>query len=138
MNRVTAELNIYLWRDEILIYKLWQQIIKLVFRKYLVRVINENYDRSVKEILSEPTRRNPHTRVSSSIRLSPARGGNKTLSTQLYSTRLTRQEERKDSKDMQGYLVCGFIASAGSITKRASLYLIFISSCISSLTNHSM
>ena len=28
------------------------------------------------------------------------------LSTQLYSTRLTRQEERKDSKDMQGYLAC--------------------------------
>ena len=40
-----------------------------------------------------------------------------TLSTQLYSTRLTRQEKRIDSEDMQGYLACGFIASAGSITK---------------------
>ena len=27
-----------------------------------MRVINKDYDRSVKEILSEPTRRNPHTR----------------------------------------------------------------------------
>ena len=38
-----------------------------------------------------------------------------TLSTQLYSARLTYQEERKDSKDMQGYLACGFIASAGAL-----------------------
>ena len=87
----------------------------------MVRVINKNYDHSVKEILSEPTRRNPHTKVSSSIHLSPATEGNKTLSTQLYLTRLARQEERKDSKDMQGYLACGFIAFAGSITKCASL-----------------
>ena len=42
-----------------------------------MRVINKNYDRSVKEILSEPTRRNPHTKVSSSVHLSPAIGGNK-------------------------------------------------------------
>ena len=40
-----------------------------------------------------------------------------TLSTQLYSTRLTHQGERKDSKDMQGYLACGFIASAGALLK---------------------
>ena len=91
---------------------------KLPFiRKYLVRVINKNYDRSVKKILSEPTRRNPHTKVSLSIHLSLATGGNKTLSTQLYSARLTRQEKRKDSKDMQGYLACGFIASAGALLK---------------------
>ena len=38
-----------------------------------------------------------------------------TLSTQLYPTRLTCQEERIDSKDMQGYLACGFIASAGAL-----------------------
>ena len=61
-----------------------------------------------------------------------------TLSTQLYSARLTRQEKRKDSKDMQGYLACGFIASTGSITKRASLYSISLAVIISSLTNHSM
>ena len=80
-----------------------------------MRVINKNYDRRVKEILSESTRRNPHTRVSFSIHLSPATGGNKTLSTQLYSARLTRLEERKDSKDMQGYLAGGFIASTGAL-----------------------
>ena len=38
-----------------------------------------------------------------------------TLSTQLYSARLTHQEERKDSKDMQGYLACGFIVSVGAL-----------------------
>ena len=38
-----------------------------------------------------------------------------TLNTQLYSTRLTRQEERIDSKDTQGYLACGFIASTGAL-----------------------
>ena len=32
-----------------------------------------------------------------------------TLNTQLYSARLTRREERKDSKDMQGYLACGLL-----------------------------
>ena len=39
---------------------------------------------------------------------------------------------------MQGYLAYGFIAFAGSITKRASLYSIFINSRIGSLTNHSI
>ena len=32
-----------------------------------------------------------------------------TLSTQLYSARLTHQEERKDFKDMQGYLAYGLL-----------------------------
>ena len=86
-------------------------------KKYLVRVINKNYDRSVNEILSEPTRRNPHTKVSSSLHLSPATGGNKTLSTQLYSARLTRHEEKKGSKDMQSYLTCRFIASTGALLR---------------------
>ena len=90
MIRVTAEINIYSWHDEALINKLGQQIIKLSFIKKLVRVINKNYDHSVKEILSEPVRRNPHTKISSSLHLSPAMGGNKTLSTQLYSARLTQ------------------------------------------------
>ena len=76
-----------------------------------MRVINKNYDRSVKKIISEPTERNLHTKVSSSIHVSLATRENKTLSTQLYSARLTRQEKRKDSKDMQGYLTCEFIAS---------------------------
>ena len=90
-----------------------------------MRVVNRDYDRNVKEILSGPTRRNPHTRVSSSIRLSPVIGENKTLSTQLYSARLIRQEERKDSKDMQGYLACGFIASVGALLKVRS-YIRFL------------
>ena len=52
--RVTAEINIYSWHDEELIYKLCQQIIKLLFIKKLVRVINKNYDRSVKESSLSP------------------------------------------------------------------------------------
>ena len=32
-----------------------------------------------------------------------------TLSTQLYSARLTRQEKKKDFKDMQDYLTCGLL-----------------------------
>ena len=101
-----------------------------------MRVINKDYDRSVKEILSEPTRRNPHTKVSSSLHLSPTTKGNKTLITQLYLARLTQQEERKDSKDMQGFLACGFIASAGALLNvRTYIRLAVI---ISSLTNHSM
>ena len=59
-----------------------------------------------------------HTRVSSSIHLE------QTLSTQLYSARLNRQEERKDSKDMQGYLACGFIASVGALLN-VHLYIQF-------------
>ena len=80
-----------------------------------MRVINKNYDRSVKEIFFEPTRRNPYTRVSYSIHLSPATGENKTLSTQLYSARLTQQEE---NKRLQGYArLSGFwvIASAEAL-----------------------
>ena len=130
MIRISAEINTYSWKDEALIYKLWQQVIILSF----VKTFSESYKSKLwsrrKGILSEPTRRNPHTRVSSSIHLSPATGVNKTLSTQLYSARLTQQEKRKDSKDMQGYLACGFIAFAGSITKRVSLYSIFISSAL--------
>ena len=72
--RITAEIKSYSWHDEALINKLGQQIIKLSFIKHLMRVINKNYDRGVKEILSEPSRRNPHTRVNSSIHLSPATG----------------------------------------------------------------
>ena len=73
--KTTAEINRYSWHNEALVYKLWQQIINLSFIKHLVRVVNKNYYRSVKEILSEPTRRNPHTKVSSRLHLSPATGG---------------------------------------------------------------
>ena len=105
--------------------------------KTLSEGYKQHYYRSAKGILSKPTRRFPHTKVIYHLSITCNRG-NKTLSTQLYSARLTRQEERKDSNDMQGYLTCEFIAFAGSITKCASLHSIFINSRIVSLTNHSM
>jgi hypothetical protein len=40
-----------------------------------------------------------------------------TLSTQLYSAKLTRQKERKDSKDMQGYLACGLLQLQEALLK---------------------
>ena len=95
-----------------------------------MRVINKDYDHSVKESSLNPPG-GIHTQESalaSACHLQ--QGENKTLGTQLYSARLTRQEKRKDSKDMQGYLACGFIASAGSITKCVSLYSIFIISAL--------
>ena len=100
-----------------------------------MRVINNNYDRGVKESsLSLPG--DIHTQGSAlASTYHMQQEENKTLSTQLYLARLTRQEERKDSKDMQGYLACGFIAFVGSITKRVSLYSIFINGRIGSLTN---
>ena len=82
-----------------------------------MRVINKNYDHSVKKILSSPSG-GIHTQelaLASTYHLQ--QGGNKTVSTQLYSARLTRQEERKDSKDMQCYLAYGFIASIGALLK---------------------
>jgi hypothetical protein len=93
-------------------------------KTFLVRVINQLYIRNVKEILTEPTRRFPHTSVSLSAPVTCNRV-EQTLSTQLYSARLTRQKKR-----LQGYArLSGLwvIATAGSITKGASLYSIFIS-----------
>jgi hypothetical protein len=52
----------------------------------------------VKKIFAEPTRRFPHSSVSLSAPVTCNRV-EQTLSTQLYSARLTRQEKRKDSKD---------------------------------------
>ena len=87
----------------------------------------QHYDRSAKGILSKPTRRFPHTRV---VQHPPVtyNEGNKTLSTRLYSARLTQQEE---NKRLQGYarliwLVGYYIY--GSITKTCVLILNFISS----------
>jgi hypothetical protein len=39
---------------------------------------------------------------------------------------------------VQGFLACGFIASAKNITKGASLFFFLLAVIISSLTNHSM
>ena len=80
-----------------------------------MRVINKHYDHSVKESSLRPPW-GIHTQepaLTSTYHLQ--QGGNKIISIQLYSVRLTRQEERKDSKDMQGYLACGFIASVGAL-----------------------
>ena len=83
------------------------------------------YDRSMKGILSEPTRRFPHTKVIYHPSITCYRG-NKTLNTRLYMARLTRQKKVKDSKDMQGYLACWLIALAGRITNSASLCSMFL------------
>ena len=79
-----------------------------------MRVINKDYDCSVMEsFLSLPGR--IHTQESALASTCHLQQGNKTLSTQLYSARLTRQEERKGSKDMQGYFACGFNTSVGAL-----------------------
>ena len=81
-----------------------------------MKVLIKLYVRNVKEILTEPTRRFAHTRPAPHVPVTCNRV-EQTLSTQLYSARLTRQEERIDSKDMQGYLACGFVASVGALLK---------------------
>ena len=101
--------------------------------KPLVMVINRHYGRSVKGILSEPTRRFRHTRVSSMYPPITCNRGNKTLNTRLYSARLTDMRKIR----LQGYArLSGLwvIASAGSITKCVSLYSISLAVIISSLT----
>ena len=50
-----------------------------------------------------------HTQVPAPHVLFTCNRVEQTLSTQLYSARLTRQEERKDPKDMQGYLALGLL-----------------------------
>ena len=90
----------------------------------------------MKGILSELTRRFPHTRVSSTYPSITYNRGNKTLSTRLYSARLTRQKENKRPKGYERLSSLWVIASIGSITKRASLYSISLAVIISSLTNH--
>jgi hypothetical protein len=60
-----------------------------------------------------------------------------TLSTQLNSARLTRQKERKDSKDMQGSLPCGLLQLQEELLK-VHRYIQFLLAIVSSsLTNHS-
>jgi hypothetical protein len=54
-----------------------------------------------------------------------------------YSARLARQKERKDSKDMQGYLACGLLQLQEALLK-VHPYIKFLLAVISSsLTNHS-
>ena len=56
-----------------------------------------------------------HTQVSAPHVLITYNRVEQTLSIQLYSTRLTHQEERKDFKDMQGYLACGLLHLQGAL-----------------------
>jgi hypothetical protein len=60
-----------------------------------------------------------------------------TLSTQLYSARLTRQKKRKDSKDMQGCLACGLLQLQEALLKVHPYIQILLVVISSALTNHS-
>jgi hypothetical protein len=71
-----------------------------------METLNKTLCPHVKKILADPTRRFSHTWLALSTHVTCNRV-EQTLSTQLYSARLTHQEERKDSKDMQGYITCG-------------------------------
>jgi hypothetical protein len=97
------------------------------YKTFLVRVINQLYIRNVKEILTEPTRRFPHTRVifKNTCHLQQGRTNPE------YSIVLRKTYPSEGKKRLQGYArLSGLwvIATAGSITKGASLYLTFISS----------
>ena len=86
----------------------------------------KNYDRRVKESSLSPPG-GIHTQVSTLASAYHLQQGE----IKLWVLNCTQQDlpnrrKRKDSKDMQGYLACGFIASAGSITKCVSLYSIFL------------
>ena len=80
-----------------------------------MEVSNKLYVRNVlrKSSLSPPG--GFHTQVSAPYVPITCNRVEQILSTQLYSTRLTCQEKRKDSKDMQGYLAYGFIASVEAL-----------------------
>jgi hypothetical protein len=60
-----------------------------------------------------------------------------TLSTQWYSVRLIRQEERKDSNDMQGYLACGLLQLQETLLKVHPYNQFLLVVISSSLTSHS-
>jgi hypothetical protein len=96
-------------------------------KTFLVRVINQLYIRNVREILTEPTRRFPHIKVSfkNTCHLQQGRTNPE------YSIVLCKTYPSEEKKRLQGYArLSGLwvIATAGSITKGASLYLTFISS----------
>ena len=117
MIRVTAEtkINFLTWWS-INIVSIYLQDMLADFTSFLIKplvmVISEHYDRGTKGILSEPTRRFPHIRVSSSIHLSPATGGIKPWLLDYTQQDLPDRRKVKDSKDMQGlfgllvYCIC--------------------------------
>ena len=129
MIRVTGEIKINLmtlWRINIMAIYIQDMLADFIsfLIKSLVRVINKHYDCSVKGILFEPTRRFPHTRVSSKCPLITCNRGNKTLSTRLYSAILTWQEENKRLQEyarliwLVGYCICGSITNSASLCSK--------------------
>jgi hypothetical protein len=86
-----------------------------------METLNKTLCPHVKEIIAKPTRRKEQT-----------------LSTQLYSTRLIRQEERKDSKDIEGYLACGLWQLQEALLKVHPYIPFLLAVVLSSLTNHFM
>jgi hypothetical protein len=85
---------------------------------FLYKTFSEGFFRIVKEILAEPTRRFLH----SSVNLSAPFTCNKveqTLSTQLYSARLTHQEERKGLQEL-----CKAIWLMGSLHLQGALLIV--------------
>ena len=98
-----------------------------------MEVSNKLYVRNVKEILAEPTRRFPHTSVGSTCSCHLQQGRTNLE----YSIVLRKADPSGGKKRLQGYArLSGLwvIASAGSITKRVSLYSISLTVIISSLT----
>jgi hypothetical protein len=102
-----------------------------------MEVLNKLYVRNIKEILTEPTTRF-HTQVLAPKTPITCNRVEQTLSTQLYSIRLTRQEERKESKDYARLSGLWVYCTARSIAKSASLYFFLLAVFISSLTDYSM
>jgi hypothetical protein len=102
-----------------------------------VEVLNKLYFRNVKEILAELTRRLPHTSVSSinTYHLQQGRT-NPEYSIVLYKTYLSEGKRRlQGCARLSGLRV---IATAGSITKYASLYSVLLAVIFSSFINYSM
>ena len=123
---------------DIYIQELQADFTSFLIKKTLVRVINKHYGHSMKGILSKPTRRFPHTRVSCKYPSITYNRGIKPWVLDCTQQDLPDKRKIKDSKDMQGLFSLWVIASVGSITKCASLYSILLAVIISSLTNHSM
>jgi hypothetical protein len=100
-----------------------------------VEVLNKLYVRSQrKSSLSPPV--GFHTQVSAPVVSVTCNRVEQTLSTQLYSARLTHQKKRKDSKNMQGYLACELLQLQEALLK-VHPYIQFLLAVLSSaLTNH--
>jgi hypothetical protein len=78
-----------------------------------------------------------HTQVSAPVVFVTYNRVEQTLSTQLYSARLTHQKERKDSKDMQGYRACGLLQLQKALLKVHPYFQFLLAVISSSLTNPS-